>query len=227
MLSGNTDCYQPAERKYKITQAVLNVLYEYKHPVSIITKNALIERDIALLADMAKLNLVHVNFSLTTLDEKLKRVLEPRTASVRNALRTIQSLSENGIPVNVLMAPIIPNLNDHEILPLVKEVAAHGAQSMGYTIVRLNGVLPQLFEDWVVKNYPMKAAAVLDKIKEIHGGTMNDNRFGTRMRGEGKNAEMIRTQFAIARKKYLSDRTTPALDFSLFSPKGNGQLKLF
>lgn len=227
LLSSNTDCYQPIERKMKITRSILEILLAYKHPVAIITKNTMIERDIDLLTALNKQNLIQINFSLTTIDEATKRKLEPRTASVRNALRTIRSLSNNGIAVNVMMAPIIPGLTHHEILPLAKKVADHGANSIAYSTVRLNGMLGPLMEDWLEKNLPNKKISITNKIKSLHDGSLNDSRFGIRMHGEGKIAEMIHAQFRLAKEMYFKHTKKVVLDFSLFTPQSGKQLDLF
>ncbi|MEZ4930274.1 MAG: PA0069 family radical SAM protein [Chitinophagales bacterium] len=227
MLAGNTDCYQPIERKMGITRNILEVFYKYRHPVGIITKNALITRDIDILQKMAQDNLIVVSFSLTTLNQELKSKLEPRTASVRNALRTIKQLSDAGIPVNVMMAPIIPALNSPEILKLVKTVSEHGALSVGYTMVRLNGMLGQLFEDWIRKHYPMKADNVLNKIRECHNGQLNDSRYGVRMSGDGNIAQIIADQFQLARQKYLKGKERLPLNYNLYQQYKTGQRELF
>lgn len=206
MLSGNTDCYQPAERKFGITRRLLKVLLEHKHPVSIITKNTLIQRDIDVLTELAKHNLVRVNLSITTLDDGLRRVLEPRTASVKKKLQTIELLAKNNVPVTVMMAPIIPSINDYEIPTLLKKVSEAGAQRAGYTIIRLNDVLGELFEDWITKNFPDRAGKVLNQIKDLHGGALNDSRFGTRMKGEGKFSTHIKQLFHLAHRKYFGDK---------------------
>jgi DNA repair photolyase len=146
-LSGNTDCYQPAERNLKITRSLLEVFSEYGNPVGIITKNALVKRDLDILSDLAKRRLVRVMMSITTLDETLRRNMEPRTATIKQRLETIKILSQNDVPVGVMMAPIIPGLNSHEILPLVKEVANRGALKVGYTMVRLNGQIGAIFRE--------------------------------------------------------------------------------
>jgi len=227
MLSGNTDCYQPVERKLGITRQILEVFLRMKHPVGIITKNSLVERDIDILSEMAANRLVRVTLSLTTLDEKLKRVMEPRTSSANSVLRTISKLSKCGIPVNVNVAPIIPAINDEGIFDLVKAIAEHGASSAMHIVVRLNGHNSLLFEDWVKKNFPDRANKVLNQIKTMHGGQLNDSQFGRRMRGEGKFAELIRNQMILARKKYLRDRDMPPYNYELFRKMGDGQLKLF
>ncbi len=179
MFSGNTDCYQPIEKKLEITRKILQVLLKLKHPASMITKNSLILRDLEILKEMAKLNLIHVNISSTSLSEETRRTLEPRTASIKKRLETVRVLSENGIPVNVMMAPIIPAINNHEILPLVKRVAKLGAKSVAYTVVRLNGAIGKIFTDWVRKTYIDRADKILHQIEDCHSGNLNDSRFET------------------------------------------------
>lgn len=237
MLSGNTDCYQPAERKLGITRKLLQVFLRFKHPFGIITKNSLVERDIDVLSELAALKLVTVTLSLTTLDEKLKRTMEPRTSTAKGVLRTINKLSSAGIPVNVNVAPIIPSINDEGIFEVVKAVSENGASSAGYIVVRLNGHNGIIFEDWVTKNFPDRATKVLNQIKTMHDGKLNDSNFGRRMRGEGKFAELIRMQFALARQKFLKGRIIPSRDFSMYEEARNkilfdeqgdkNQLKLF
>lgn len=226
-LSGNTDPYQPAERKYQLTKQLLEILLEYKHPVSIITKNSLILRDIDLLAELAKLKLILVNLSITTLDEKLRQKLEPRTTTAIQRLKIIETLSAHGVPVNVMIAPLIPSINDHEVVSIIKEAANRGAVSAGYTFVRLNGDVALLFEDWINKLFPDRASRVLEQIKAGHGGKPNDSRWGTRMKGEGKIAESIRLMFHMAKKKYLSERGFEGYDLKIFERPEKGQLKLF
>ncbi|MCB0577958.1 MAG: PA0069 family radical SAM protein [Phaeodactylibacter sp.] len=227
MLSGNTDCYQPIERELEITRQVLEVLWKFRHPVGIITKNSLILRDLDILRQMAEQRLVRASISLTTLDENLRRLLEPRTASVHSRLKTIQVLAENGIPVNVMLAPVIPGLNDHEILSMAETVSRLGALSVAYTMVRLNGDVAEIFEDWIRKNMPDRAERVLNRIRDCHGGQLNDHRFGTRMRGEGKVAEMVAQQFKLARQKYFQGKTKPDYNLELFEKFRNPQLSLF
>jgi DNA repair photolyase len=227
MLSGNTDCYQPIEAKKQITRKILEVLLRYKHPVSIITKNSLILRDLDLLKKLNDLNLVHVNISITTLDEKLRQKLEPRTASAKKRLDVVKQLSDAGIPVNVMLAPIIPALNDFEIPALMKAAAEAGASSAAYTIVRLNGSIGKIFEDWVRKAFPDRAEKVLYQIAHCHGGQLNDSRYGTRILGEGKFAENIANLFRVSRKKYLSGRSMKPYDFSHFCTMTGKQLNLF
>lgn len=227
MLAGNTDCYQPIEKKLEITRSVLEVLWKYRHPVSIITKNSLILRDLDLLTKLASHDLVHVSVSVTTLDEELRRVLEPRTASVQSRLYTIEKLSSHGVPVNVMFAPVIPSLNDHEVFKVAEWTSRLGARSIGYTTVRLNGDVALIFEDWIRKVFPDRADKVLNKIKSTHGGTLNDSRFGKRMSGEGNFAEIFRSQFRLAKKKYFEGRETPPYNLELHSQIKNPQMKLF
>src|SRR5882762_2828728 len=154
MLSGNTDCYQPQERKFGITRSILKVMANYRHPVSIISKNSLILRDIDILQDLASQNLVHVYISVTTLNEELRRLMEPRTASGIKRLKTVEALSRAGIPTGIMNAPIIPGLNHHEIAQILKAAADHGALTAGMTMVRLNGSIGKIFEDWLRKTFP-------------------------------------------------------------------------
>lgn len=227
-LSGNTDCYQPCEKEYKITRQLLEVMLKYKHPVSIITKNALVTRDADILQELAKLKLTAVYISLTSLKEDLRRKLEPRTASVSKKLNTIKLLSDLGIPVGVMMAPIIPGLNDDEIFSLAKAVSDNGAKSLSSIVVRLNGPNGQIFTDWVTKNYPDRANKVLNQLKDMHGGKLNDSRFGTRMKGEGNYAELINRQMELAKKKFFPNSTRNNLRTDLFEiPDTSGQMKLF
>ncbi|HET8753275.1 MAG TPA: PA0069 family radical SAM protein [Salinimicrobium sp.] len=227
VLSGNTDCYQPVEKKLQITRQLLQVFLKYKHPVGIITKNSLIQRDLDILQELAKDNLVRVNLSITSLDEKVRQLLEPRTASIKKRLETLEKLNTAGVPVNVMMAPIIPSINSHEILPLVKEVAVRGACGVGYTVVRLNGAIGEVFSTWIHKTMPDRAEKVLHQIAECHNGSLNDSRFGRRMKGGGTIADQIRQQFEVARKKYLIKDHRPILNCELHEQYKDGQLKLF
>jgi len=227
MFAGNTDVYQPAERKFGITRECLEVFYKYRHPVSIITKNSLILRDLDLLEKLAADNLVHVAISITTLNEELRQFLEPRTATVKQRLRTVETLSKANIPVFVMMAPIIPGLNDHEILSLVKTVAECGALGVGHSMVRLNGDVALIFEDWIRKTMPDRADRVLNQIRDTHGGSLEEKRFGKRMSGEGNFAEIIHQQFRVAKEKFLKGRKMPAFNFDLHEHHKSPQLRLF
>lgn len=227
VFSGNTDCYQPIERKLGITRKCLEVLLKWKHPTGIITKNSLVLRDLDILKEMARLNIITVNISITSLSEETRRLLEPRTASIKQRLKTVQVLSENNIPVGVMMAPIIPSLNSHEIIPLVKRVAEMGAKNVAYTIVRLNGQIAALFKDWAYKTIPDKAERILNQIAECHGGNLNDSQFGRRMRGEGVIAAQISATMALAKKKFMKGREILPLDETHYLRLKNPQMRLF
>jgi DNA repair photolyase len=227
VLSGNTDCYQPAEQQFKITRECLKVFLKYKHPVAIITKNVLILRDLDVLKQLAKDNLIGVNVSITSLSEDIRRILEPRTATIKKRLETVRVLSENAIPVNVMIAPIIPSINSHEILPLAKIVSEHGALSIGHTIIRLNGAIGEIFTNWIKTTMPDRAEKVLHQIEDCHGGNLNDSRFGTRMRGEGKIAHQINETIALAKRMYFNNKVIPKLNTSFHAQYKTGQYKLF
>ena len=227
VMSGNTDCYQPAEAKFNLTRALLKVFREFQHPVGIITKNSLIQRDMDILVDLGRKNLIHVIISITTLDETLRRQMEPRTASVKQRLQTIAHLAKEGIPVGVMVAPIIPGLNNHEVMEIIRISSLMGATKAGYTVVRLNGDVDAIFSDWIHKAYPEKAKRSLSQIAECHGGNRSDSRFGKRMKGEGVFARSIADQFKLARNLYMSNVEWPALDSSYYLQHVNPQLKLF
>ncbi len=227
VLSGNTDCYQPAEQKFGLTRKCLEVFLKYRHPVGIITKNAWILKDLDILNELNQYGLVGVHISVTSLSEETRRILEPRTASIQKRLKTIKILAENNIPVNAMLAPMIPGINSHELLPLAKTVAEHGALSFGLTVVRLNGAIGQIFTDWIQKTMPDRADKVLHQIAACHGGNLNDSRFGTRTKGEGKIAEQIHEMAQLARKKYFKSKVFPKLNHELHQSYKNGQLKLF
>ena len=227
VLSGNTDCYQPVEKKLEITRNLLKTFLEYRHPVGIITKNALILRDLDILTALAKDNLVHVNISITSLSEETRRLLEPRTATIKKRFEAVRQLAEMGIPVRVMAAPIIPGINSHEILPLIKASAEAGASSVGYTVVRLNGAIAGIFEDWIKKTMPDRANKVLHQIAACHDGKLNDSQFGRRMRGSGEFAEQIKAQVELGRKKFLVGKHVEPLNCELFEQYRPGQLSLF
>lgn len=227
MLSGNTDCYQPAEQKFRITRSLLQVFAKYQHPVALITKHSAILKDLDILKELAEKRLVHVAVSLTTLDEELRRNMEPRTASVKNRLKTIQELSKAGIPVHVNLAPIIPALNSDEVFELVKTASEHGANSASYIMVRLNGRIAQVFEGWLRDTYPLRAEKVLALIKETHQGTLNESKWGSRMKGDGRYAEQIAQMFRLARNQYMPEMPKPQLRTDLFLRSTRGQLDLF
>ncbi|MFY0625259.1 MAG: PA0069 family radical SAM protein [Reichenbachiella sp.] len=227
MLSGNTDCYQPIERKFELTRDLLKLMLACKHPVGIITKNALILRDLEILRQLADLNLVQVVLSITTLDNDLRRIMEPRTSSIEQKLKAIRKLSNNGIPVIVMMAPIIPSINNQEIMRMAEKVADNGAFALRYTTVRLNGILPVIFGNWLDKHFPDRKDKVLNQISELHGGKLSDSRFGTRMKGEGEYAMSISKMFKMACKKYDLNKKSIQLNTRLFRKPSDKQFDLF
>ncbi|WP_179344716.1 PA0069 family radical SAM protein [Winogradskyella ursingii] len=227
VMSGNTDCYQPSEKKFELTRQCLEVFLKYKHPTAIITKNALILRDLDILKQLAEDDLIAVNVSITSLSEDTRRILEPRTATIKRRLQVVKELSQNGIPVNVMLAPIIPSINSHEILPLAKAVSEAGALNISHTIVRLNGAIGEIFTDWIKKTLPDRADKVLHQIENCHGGTLNESRYGVRMRGEGQIAKQINDTVTLARLKYFKGKSMPKLNTELHEQHKVGQMKLF
>ncbi|MBK8338875.1 MAG: PA0069 family radical SAM protein [Flavobacteriales bacterium] len=227
MFSGNTDCYQPVERKERITRSMLEVCLEFRQPVAMITKNALILRDLDLLSEMASRGLASVAISLTTLNEDLRRVMEPRTSTGANRVRTIETLTKAGVPTMVMIAPIIPALNEHEIPALLQAAADAGALGAGYTIVRTNGAVKPVFDNWVHEHFPDRAAKVIAQVSEMHGGAMNDSQFGRRMKGEGEFARSVHQLFRINHDRAFRGRTMPVMNTQLFQRPPEGQLELF
>jgi len=229
-LGANTDPYQPAERELGTTRALLEVLLRYRHPVTIVTKGALVLRDLDLLTELAGLRLTSVVVSLTTLDDGLKRVLEPRAASPRARLGVVRALAQAGVPVTVMMAPVIPALNDHEMEALLAAAAGAGARHAGWMLLRLPHELGALFEQWLQAHYPARAGRVLGLLRELRGGRLNDPRFGHRMRGEGAYARLLSGRFEQAcRRLGLNADRGPELDCSLFrgDPAAPRQADLF
>ncbi len=226
-LSGNTDCYQPIEKKLKITRKLLEIFLKYKHPVGIITKNALIQRDLDILCELAKDNLVAVFLSITSLREETRRILEPRTASIKKRLETLEKLNTAGIPTSVMMAPIIPSINSHEILPLTKEISKLGAKSVGYTIVRLNGAIGKIFTTWLENTLPDRKDKILHQIMQCHEGNLGNSEFGRRMTGSGKIADQIHQLFDLARKRYFPETERLQLNCDLHEQYKDGQMRLF
>ena len=225
VLSGNTDPYQPLEQKLEITRSLLKVFVRYHNPVGIITKNSLIARDIDLLKYLANRQLTRVYFSITTLEERMRRILEPRTTNAAKTLKAMHSLANEGIHVGVIMGPIIPSINDHEMENILRAAADHGAVSASYTLARFNGDVAEIFADWLQKNFPDRARKVWNKVKSLHGGQVNDSRFGKRMSGEGNYASMIKSIFNASKKKYFEDIVIDPLRTDLFRKGGN--LNLF
>jgi DNA repair photolyase len=224
-----TDAYQPIERELTITRAVVQVLAEARHPFGIVTKSALIERDIDLLAPLAGDSLVQAFISLTTLDAALSRILEPRAASPQRRLRTIETLARAGIPVHVNVAPVIPFINEPEIERLLAAAAAAGAVKSHYTVLRLPWEVAPLFEQWLAAHFPLRAERVMNRVREMRGGRDYDARFGTRMKGCGTWSELIRQRFDKASARHGLDRKLPEPRADLFRrPRETGpQIELF
>lgn len=225
-VSGNTDCYQPAERKFVITRQLLQIALQYRQPIAMITKNALILRDKDLLAQMAKQNQVAVFVSITAMDEKLRLVMEPRTASYKQRLKVIRELSEAGIPMGVMNAPVIPGINDHEMCEVLKAAKENGARYAGYTIVRLNDAVEIIFKDWLKKNFPDRYEKICHLIENCHDGALHDSKWGRRMKGEGNIAEIISKQFKLQTKILGLNKEKCNLDTSHFCRPGQ-PLSLF
>ena len=218
MLSGNTDCYQPIERKLNVTRALIQLLVQCNHPVSIITKNALILRDLDVLRELSEKRLVKVSISITTLDDTLRNKLEPRTSSVKNKLKTIEILSNNNIPVNIMMAPIIPGLTDEEIMEMAKVTSELGALNFNYTILRTNGPIEHIFRNWLEQHFPDKMKKIVHLTQQVHSGNMENRNQTTRMSGTGIYAKHIKRIVELARAKYFHDREMPTLETDKFKP---------
>ena len=200
-MAGVTDCYQPIERKLRITRRCLEVFAEFRNPVGIVTKNALVTRDIDVLQELSRFNASTVYVSVTTLDAELARRMEPRTASPRQRLETIRTLASAGIRVGVMVAPVVPGLTDHEVMPILKAATDAGAKSAGYVMLRLPHALKELFEDWLKRWYPDSREKVLNRIKAVRDGELYRAEFKTRMTGTGIFAEQVRQQFHTACRK--------------------------
>ena len=226
-LSGNTDCYQPVERRLQITRKCLEVFLRFRNPVSMITKNALVLRDIDIIREMARLDLIHVMLSITTLDADLARAMEPRTSSPQNRLKAIKELADNGIPVGVNVAPIIPGLTDEEIPAILKEAANHGARSTSYIMVKLPGAVEPLFLDWLNRTFPQMAGKIINRIRDTRSGNLNDPRFGTRMTGEGEIAGTIQSLFAVSAGKNGLSTHWEDLSTSQFRRPSRSQFEMF
>jgi len=226
-LSGNTDCYQPAERKYKITRSILETCLRYQNPIGIITKNKLILRDLDLLEKLNEKNLVQVMVSITGIDEKIRRKLEPRTATYRSRFEVIESLSKKGLPVGVINAPIIPGLNDQAMYEVLRQASLHGARFAGYTTVRLNGAVGPIFIDWIRKAFPLKAEKVLNLLSDCHNGKLNNSDFGTRMKGTGNIAHFIKQQFDKYTRQFNVSQEKFEYNTQEFIRHQPGQMRLF
>jgi DNA repair photolyase len=229
MMSGNTDCYQPAERRFGITRKVLEVFLDYRNPVGIITKNALIVRDRDLLQEMARLNLVSVFFSITSLDRDLARKLEPRTSTPERRLQALHTLAEAGIPVGVMIGPVIPGLNDEEVPAILRAAREAGAKSAGYNMVRLPHSVRPIFEEWLTQNVPLEAKKIITRIQMVRdngssNGRMNDPEFGSRMRGTGGYAEYINDLFKKTCKRLGLNEQRTSLTVEHFRRQGERTL---
>jgi DNA repair photolyase len=216
-LGINTDAYQPIERRYRITRELLEVFAECRHPVSLITKSALIQRDLDILVPMAKQGLVTVYVSITSLDNRLSSKLEPRAAAPHTRLKTVQALHEAGVPVGTMVAPIIPMITDRELEQILEAAYAHGARAAGYVLLRLPHELKQVWREWLSLHYPERATHVMSLVQQMRGGKDYDSAYGTRMRGEGPFADLIAMRFAKAYKRIGFGRLS-GLDTSKFLP---------
>jgi DNA repair photolyase len=225
-LSGNTDCYQPCEQQFRLTRRMLEVCLEFNQPVAMITKNAGMLRDKDLLQEMAKKKLVSILVSITSLDEEIRRTMEPRTTTARQRLRLIKELSDAGVRMGVMMGPMIPGLNEHEMQRIMKAASENGATFTAYTFIRLNGAIKLIFHDWLYKNFPDRADKVWHLIEQSHDGKVNDSRFGVRMRGEGNIAQMVAQQYKKYGKIYHMNEEDFQLDCTQFKRPGE-QGKLF
>jgi DNA repair photolyase len=227
-LSGNTDCYQPAERQLKLTRRCLEIFREFRNPVGVVTKSALVARDVDVLSALAADGAAHVFLSITSLDGELARRMEPRAARPDRRLDTVRVLSAAGVPVGVLIAPVIPGLNDEEIPRILQAAAAAGARTASWVLLRLPKPVDQLFAAWLTEHFPARRERVLGRIRECREGRVSDARFGTRMRGEGVYAEHIGGLFRAAARRYGLDQPLPPLNVTAFRrpPRAGDQLQL-
>lgn len=227
-LSGNTDCYQPAERRLCLTRRCLEVFCEFRNPVGIVTKSALVTRDVDLLAELARVNAVIVMISITSLDSHLARRMEPRAAQPARRLDAIAQLASAGVPVGVLTAPIIPGLNDEEIPAILAAAARAGARTAGWVLLRLPKPVDSLFDEWLRENYPNRRERILHRIRECRGGHISDSQFGRRMRGQGVYAEQIESLFRTSARRCGLDGREPPLNTAAFRrpPQAGQQLSL-
>ncbi|WP_438483085.1 PA0069 family radical SAM protein [Oleiharenicola lentus] len=227
MMSGATDCYQPAERHFRITRQCLEVMAEFRQPVSIITKNFLVTRDIDLLQDLAKYNCVSVHISVTSLDANLAGKLEPRAARPEHRLRAIRMLSDAGIPVVAMVAPVIPGLTDHEIPAILDAVAQAGAKGCSWVMLRLPHAVKDVFLSWLEDHVPGKKEKIISRIQDVRDGKLYDSNWGTRMRGTGIFAEQIAKIFEVSARRAGLTRERPQLSCTNFRRRSRGQLELF
>ncbi|MCH7728573.1 MAG: PA0069 family radical SAM protein [Planctomycetes bacterium] len=227
-LSGVTDCYQPAERKFQVTRQLLEVALKARQPITIVTKNALVTRDLDILCEMAKRNTVAVALSITSLDQSLTRVMEPRTSSPAARLRAIEELTQAGVPTSVMVAPVIPGLNDTEIPKILEGAKNAGASSAAYTLLRLPFAVRDIFLDWLDRNQPLAKERVLSRIQATRGGRLSDSQFGRRMRGEGELARQIQNVFTVFARKLDLQQRRPLCQSEFRRPlPTSGQRRLF
>jgi DNA repair photolyase len=226
-LSGVTDCYQPIERRLRLTRRCLEVFAEFRNPVTVVTKSHLVARDADLLAELAAHHAAKVILSITTLDGDLARKLEPRAPQPSGRLAALAELTQAGVPTGVLVAPIIPGLTDHEVPTILTAAAKAGASFAGYTVLRLPHAVGQVFEQWLTQHFPERKDKVLGRVRDLHGGTLDDPRFGLRMRGEGILAETIRKVFDLSRRRAGIPKKSPPLSAAAFRRPGGTQLLLF
>ena len=228
-IGTNTDPYQPIEAKYGVMREVLGVLRDFHHPVAITTKGTLVERDLDILAPMARLGLARVGVSITTLDAGLSRKIEPRAAGPLRRLAMIRRLTDAGVPVRAMIAPVVPGLTDHEVEPILQAAKDAGAVAASFIMLRLPREVSGLFQDWLVQHYPDRAAKVMGRVRALHGGRDYDPEFGKRMRGEGPWADLMAQRFAVAAKRFGLDAVQPKLRCDLFARpvKPGDQMMLF
>jgi DNA repair photolyase len=220
MMSANTDCYQPAERKFGLTREMLKVFLEYRNPVSILTKNALIARDIDIIKEMASMNLISTMLSVTSLDPELRQKLEPRTSTVQMKFKAMEQLAKADVPVGIMVGPIIPGLNDSEVPKILERASNAGATFHAHTILRLSYSLKDIFREWLTKNFPEKSERILKRVEMIRDGQLNDSSFGTRMTGIGAYADFMHTLFYQMCEKYGLNRSRDFLRTDLFKRPG-------
>ena len=228
-IGTNTDPYQPVEAKHAVMREILEVLSDFNHPVAITTKGTLIERDLDILAPMAALGLVRVGISITTLDTQLSRKMEPRAAAPARRLAVIRRLTDAGVPVRVMVAPVVPGLTDHEVEPILQAAKDAGAVAASFIMLRLPREVSGLFQDWLAQHYPGRAAKVMGRVRDLHGGRDYDPEFGRRMRGQGPWADLMAQRFAVAARRLGLDAVQPKLRCDLFArpARVGDQLALF
>ena len=228
-IGGNTDPYQPSERRLRVTREVIETLERFAHPFSVITKSQLILRDLDILGPMGRAGLARAALSVTTLDRRLARLMEPRAATPERRIAAVRALAEAGVPVVVMFAPVIPGLNDHELEGVLERAAEAGAAAAGYVALRLPLEIKDLFREWLAASVPDRAQRVMSLIRQTRGGRDYDPQWGRRMKGEGPLADLLARRFAIARRRFALDRELPALDVTRFRVPGagGGQLDLF